>query len=97
MLSNLVKMNPEDADLADEFARNQLQQASELVSDGFYAEALPYLKGAVRGGYDDETKLALWTRLMLVITNCGATTMHWRFSIPFTKSILITEILREES
>ena len=58
LLSNLVKMNPEDADLADEFARNQLQQASELVSDGFYAEALPYLKGAVRGGYDDETKLA---------------------------------------
>ena len=50
LLSNLVKMNPEDADLADEFARNQLQQASELVSDGFYAEALPYLKGAVRGG-----------------------------------------------
>lgn len=33
-------------------------RASELVSDGFYAEALPYLKGAVRGGYDDETKLA---------------------------------------
>ena len=31
LLSNLVKMNPEDADLADEFARNQLQQASELV------------------------------------------------------------------
>lgn len=56
LLSTLAEMNPTDQGLADELALNRLHQADNLMTDGFYAEALPYLKAAVQNCYDSELK-----------------------------------------
>lgn len=56
LLTTLVNMNPNNPDFADELALNRLQQANNLVSDGLYSEALPYINAAVRNSYDNEIK-----------------------------------------
>lgn len=56
LLSTLVAMNPNDKDLVDELALNRLQQAENLMTDGLYSEALPYVNSALRNSSDSELK-----------------------------------------
>ena len=58
ILSTLVGMNPTDIDLADELAMLRLHQAGNLMADGFYSEALPYLTAAVKSSYDKDVRSA---------------------------------------
>lgn len=62
LLSTLVEMNPNDKDLADELALNRLHQAENLITDGFYSEALPYVNAAVRNSYDSELKASAMSK-----------------------------------
>ena len=62
LLSTLVAMNPNDKDLVDELALNRLQQAENLMTDGFYSEALPYVNSAVRNSSDSELKASAMSK-----------------------------------
>ena len=63
LLSTLVEIEPDNAELADEFARNRLQQASGLISDGLYSEALPYLLVAARKGHEGDILSSALSRI----------------------------------
>lgn len=65
LLTTLSAMNPSDGDLADELAHNRMQQAQNLITDGFYSEALPYLKAAVRSSRDPEVKISAMNKIYM--------------------------------
>ena len=56
LLSTLASVDSTNADIVDELALNRLHQAGNLISDGLYSEALPYLKSAARGSYDPDIR-----------------------------------------
>lgn len=56
LLSTLASVDSTNADIVDELALNRLHQAGNLISDGLYSEALPYLKAASRRSYDPEIR-----------------------------------------
>lgn len=54
LLNTLAAIDSTNTDVADELALNRLQQAGNLISDGLYSEALPYVKAAARHSYDPD-------------------------------------------
>lgn len=62
LLTTLAAIDSTDTDIADELALNRLQQAGNLISDGLYSEALPYLKAASRHSYDPDITAAALNR-----------------------------------
>ena len=56
LLSTLASVDSTNADIVDELALNRLHQAGNLISDGLYSEALPYLKAASSKSYDPEIR-----------------------------------------
>lgn len=54
LLNTLAAIDSTNTDIADELALNRLQQAGNLISDGLYSEALPYVKAAARHSYDPD-------------------------------------------
>jgi len=65
LLTTLAAMNPADDELADELALYRIQQAQNLITDGFYPEALPYLRAAARGARDKEVRLSALNKVYL--------------------------------
>lgn len=62
LLSTLVAMDSTNTDLVDELALIRLQQAGNLISDGLYAEALPYVRAAARRSHDPEVRASALNR-----------------------------------
>ena len=62
LLTQLVAIHPDDTDLGDEMATMRLEQASGLISNGFYSEALPYALEAVRYSSDPELRASALSR-----------------------------------
>lgn len=54
LLTTLAEIDSTNTDIADELALNRLQQAGNLISDGLYSEALPYVKAAARHSVDPD-------------------------------------------
>lgn len=63
LLNDLYNMDPSNTDIADELSISRLTQANSLMSDEFYAEALPYLKSAARQANNKEIKVAAWNKI----------------------------------
>lgn len=55
LLKRIYDLNPTDEDVADKLARIRIEQANELMTDGFYGEALPLLELALTYSRTDET------------------------------------------
>lgn len=56
LLSTLASMDSTNVDIVDELALNRLHQAGNLISDGLYSEALPYLKAAAMKSHDPDIR-----------------------------------------
>ena len=56
LLSTLASVDSTNADIVDELALNRLHQAGNLISDGLYSEALPYLKAAAMKSHDPDIR-----------------------------------------
>ncbi|MDO4929593.1 MAG: hypothetical protein Q4E59_00510 [Bacteroidales bacterium] len=64
LLLRLYDRNPANTDVADELARLRLEQATSLMSDGAYAEALPYLQFAAANSSEAETSQSAWNKIL---------------------------------
>ena len=62
LLRRLYAINPNDEDIADELARVRLQQASELMQDGAYVEALAHLRFATSCAKSPEIIETAWIK-----------------------------------
>lgn len=68
ILNSLYEMYPDNYDVATEMALTRLDQATPLLTDGLYSEALPYLRSAVRAARDGEVKEAALSRMLACYT-----------------------------
>lgn len=67
LLARLYERNPKNSEITDELSRLRLEQASKLMAEDAYEEALPLLKFVTEHALDKEVKESAYSR----IVNCN--------------------------
>lgn len=67
LLARLYERNPRNSEISDELTRLRLEQASKLMAEDAYDEALPLLKFVTEHATDKEVKESAYSR----IVNCN--------------------------